>query len=376
MEWDSEKTEIFLNSRLPEAEKKSIESYLRTLSLKGHVWLGTSGSTSAGMLTGKWAALSKKALLTSAAAVNQHLQSRPEDVWINPLPLFHVGGLGILARAHLSGSKVVTFAEKWHPEKFHQSAEASRATLSSLVPTQVYDLVQARLRAPKTLRAVIVGGGALQPIIYQQALQLGWKLLPSYGLTECGSQVATASLDSLQKNRSFPALYFLSHVNCTVSKEGFLRIQSPSLLTTYAFHTSEGLILQDPKQEGWFQTEDLVQILGKELQVLGRAGDLIKIGGEQVHFGQLEGLLESLKCQLSVKADVALVAMPDPRLGCEIHLAVAEEISAEVEKLVRAFQEAVLPIAKIREVHRVAAIPRSALQKLLRKELIKEIQKK
>ena len=42
----------------------------------------------------------------------------------------------------------------------------------------------------------MTGGGALDPSLYKQARDLGWPLLPSYGLTECGSQVATASLSS------------------------------------------------------------------------------------------------------------------------------------------------------------------------------------
>ena len=62
--------------------------------LPDHVWVATSGTS--GRL--KIVALSVGALEASAAAVNRHLCVQPSDCWLNPLPLFHVGGLGITVR--------------------------------------------------------------------------------------------------------------------------------------------------------------------------------------------------------------------------------------------------------------------------------------
>jgi o-succinylbenzoate---CoA ligase len=174
IDWLSTDSHVLLNPRMPEEERRRLESLV--VDLPGHVWLATSGTTGALKLT----ALSKRALLASAAAVNRHLQSDDRDVWLCVLPTFHVGGLGIYARAFLSGARVVTSG--WED-----------VTLASLVPAQVTDLVRDRVEAPPSLRAVVVGGGALSEELYAAARALGWPLLPSYGMTECCSQVATAT---------------------------------------------------------------------------------------------------------------------------------------------------------------------------------------
>ncbi|HET8773411.1 MAG TPA: AMP-binding protein, partial [Thermoanaerobaculia bacterium] len=121
IDWLSADSHVLLNPRMPEEERRRLESLV--VDLPGHVWLSTSGTTGALKLT----ALSKRALLASAAAVNRHLQSDDRDVWLCVLPTFHVGGLGIYARAFLSGARVVTSG--WEG-----------VTLASLVPAQVSDL--------------------------------------------------------------------------------------------------------------------------------------------------------------------------------------------------------------------------------------------
>jgi O-succinylbenzoic acid--CoA ligase len=101
IDWRSDESHLLLNPRMPREERRRLESYV--VPLKAHVWLATSGTSGALKLT----ALSKKALLASAASVNRHLQSYSKYVWCCVLPTFHVGGLGIYARALLSGARVV-----------------------------------------------------------------------------------------------------------------------------------------------------------------------------------------------------------------------------------------------------------------------------
>jgi O-succinylbenzoic acid--CoA ligase len=58
--------------------------------------------------------------------------------------------------------------------------------------------------------------------------------------------------------------------------------------------------------------------------------------------------------------------MPDERLGCVIHLA----STIDAAKVVDAFNARVHPFERVRAVHRVDAIPRSPLGKLLRAKLL------
>jgi O-succinylbenzoic acid--CoA ligase len=264
----------------------------------------------------------------------------------------------------------------WNAKNFAELAEQVKATLVSLVPSQVFDLVAQSLIAPSSLRAIVVGGGALTADLYAAARNLGWPVLPSYGLTECGSQVATASpIEQNKKSGSgfdLPPVFLLPHVR--VESDGILplKIQSPSLLTGLVNLDEGDGIFVDPKIDGWFETEDFatVQLVAGRPALLlqGRGPDFVKIGGESVSLSQLEAKLESVRIEINYSWDVALVAVDDSRLGSVIRLLAAPAPAAARQQLLDAYAARVLPYERIRKVVEVEQIPRSSLRKLLRLE--------
>jgi O-succinylbenzoic acid--CoA ligase len=344
IDWTGAQSHVLLNPRMPSEEAARLRSLV--VDLPGHVWLATSGTTGALKLT----ALSKQALLASAAAVNRHLQSDAKDVWCCVLPSFHVGGLGVFARAFLSGARVQR--AQWDARVFASNEEM---TLASLVPAQVRDLVEMQLHPPVNLRAIVVGGGALSEELYANGRTLGWPLLPSYGMTETCSQVATATLGS-------PALKLLDHVEARTEANGYLAFRGSSLLTGYA--TERGFF--DPKRDGWFATEDFGRVEGETLRIEGRHGDFIKIGGESVDLTRLDGVLAAVA---GLRA--AVVAVPDSRLGWVIHLAADSSCD---EQVLAAFNARVHPFERARAFHRVAQLPRTPLGKLIRAKLLEMIE--
>lgn len=363
IDWQSDESHLILNPRLPFGEASFGKSSLHlSKEYTAHIWLHTSGSVQT-----KLVALHKQAFLASAQAVNKHLQATSCDIWINPLPLFHVGGLGILARGHLNGAHVYTYPDKWSPHSFQKMVADKRGTLTSLVPTQVYDLVVHNLAAPKSLRAVIVGGGACHRSLYERARKLGWPLLPSYGMTECASQVATAPLESLLKDK-IPDLEILSHIDVKIEKNHQISICSSALLTAYANIENGKICLSYPVVNGWFLSQDRGCVTGRSLTLHGRLGDFIKISGESVEFGHLEKILEEIKLRQGILFDIALGAIPDLRLGHVIHLFSTHE---QTESIKYEYNSKVMPYERIRKVHVIPAIPRSALNKVLKTELIK-----
>lgn len=350
IDWLSDETSILFNPRMPHHDQVQAQELIHALPpLKAHLWLGTSGSS--GQI--KWVALSKEALLNSAKAVNTHLQSTVHDIWLNSLPIFHVGGLGILARSFLSGASVVACQNQWNAKNFYESLLDSHATLTSLVPAQVYDLIHLQMQAPPKLRAVIVGGGALSESIHKRATALNWPLLPSYGLTECGSQVATSK-------------GILDHLEVKIDDEQRICVKGSSLLTGYAVQTASGPQFIDPKCEGWFITEDLGSVANGLLHVHGRKGNFIKIGGESVDVLRLEKILEEVKMCLGISQDNILLAVEDVRLGHVIHLVTTQ---LDTQELVKGYNQKVMPFERIREVRVVSNIPRSPLNKVLKQRL-------
>jgi long-chain acyl-CoA synthetase len=160
-------------------------------------------------------------------------------------------------------------------------------------------------------------------------------------------------------------------VDVRIGSEDRIEIHSGALLT--AKIDGQGRMI-DPKQKGWFQTEDR-GCLERDgtLTVHGRAADFVKVGGEGVSLSRLETKFAALARALR-PTEYALLAVHDERLGARIALVteradeglVSEVVNEIVSEIVSEFNRGVLPFERIRDVYWVAQIPRSALGKLLR----------
>jgi len=437
--WTSDENYVLLNPKFP------WESYDFLLNLvyekigefKGHVFILSSGTTSNSVQDLKWVALSKSAILAAAEAVNNHIQSTAADIWLHGLPEFHVGGVGVRARAFLSGARVVPFSSadekwpkakwpevKWNEFTFAQAIEMHRATLTSLVPAQIYDLVHAGRRCPTSMRVIFVGGGALSPSLYREALNLGWPLLPTYGMTETCSQVATAELATISNIRNGiytgpgrnlptenPPLKVLPHLEVRLNEDGRIVFKGKALLSGFVYQgpgqTRElerkqkekekgeqepdencvrkgtfvsSAVFDDPKIEGWYTSQDQGVIEnsanrgGIYLKILGRTSEFVKIGGESVEVARLRNILDEVRIRLKTHADIAILPVPDPRLGHVIHFLSDRNLSPAIaESLIGDFNSKVLGFEKIRKWHILENIPRNALGKLVVSECLQSL---
>ena len=91
------------------------------------------------------------------------LGAAPDDHWLVCLPLHHVAGLAILARARTSGAAVTVHAG-FDLEQVANAPREIGATLVSLVPTMLHRLLEAQ--APlHEYRRIVVGGAAMSPAL-------------------------------------------------------------------------------------------------------------------------------------------------------------------------------------------------------------------
>ncbi len=358
--WDDHDAEarVLVNPRLG-WDVTPLEAWAeRQPELRGHLLLGTSGSTG----VSKWMALSRHAFLASAHAVNSHLNSTGEDRWLLALPLFHVGGLGVLARARLSGSEVAVVPVPWSAAGFVETCRTTQATLSALTPTQISDLVAASLTAPASLRALVVGGGALSRSDARAARRLGWPVLQSYGLTEAASQVATAEPGEAAEESG---MVILSHWETRTNPQGLLELRGPALASGWVeWMGSEGILHPLAGAGGWFTTRDLVRLSGNRLEILGRADRCVKVGGELVSLDGLQEVWESVSITPGW-----IAARPDERLGHVVVLVLCEGRESDTAASIASFDAKVAPFERIRAVIEVPRLPRSPLGKPLWREL-------
>lgn len=267
--------------------------------LNGHLLFRTSGSSG----VRKWIALSKSALKWSAESVICHLGMTSDDVCGLALPVHHVGGFGVVARCYFSGARLARFNERWSPQEFWKFCNKEKVTLTSLVPTQVSDLVSMGLSGPLTLRRIIVGGGHLEDELKEKARALGWPVVPSYGMTETASQIATG--DELPLIEGW----------CARIVDDLLELRGEGLLTGVITETKEGFHFADPKVDGWFRTSDYAELHDGKLAIRGRADRRVKVLGELIDLDTLEKFWSD-----KTGGEAALIARPDDRCIHTLHL--------------------------------------------------------
>ena len=359
--WNSERCCVLP----PPGHEGQVEEIRDALDDQESVVFATSGSCG----PPKWVMFPRSALLASARAVNQLLEVSESDRFMVALPLYHVGGFGVVARAYDAKCHVRSLEGRWDARGFKEAIESDHSTLTSLVPTQVHDLVALGLKAPESLRAIIVGGGKLDEKAGQCARDLGWPVLQSYGMTEAGSQIATADLASLDEPFRVARLPILPIWEFRVSKEGCLEFRGPALCTYYIErHRGEMSCRKASNKEGWFRSSDLVKITGNQLTVNGRADRKVKILGELV---VLEALENEIKEYLDYES-AYLLALPDARRGMRLVLVVEEDFDRPVG-LLKKLNEGRPGFLRINAIESVGRLPRTEMGKVdvaaLRKRL-------
>lgn len=384
---DDGKSHLLLNPKLPAKDRQVFEALLPQLEkFRDHFWILSSGSSKAANESAKLIGLSKAALRASAESVNRFLHVNSSDVWGQVLPDFHVGGLSIWARAELSKTVVIdlrseigSFAED--AAGFVERLNDSKVSLLSLVPTQVFDLVSQKRRAPNYLRAVVVGGAALSPQLRNDARALGWPLLPSFGMTEACSQIATASLESLG-NDSYPRLRVLDHMQVDLTGQSELVLRGPSLLTGFFVVRNGAATFHDPKIDGGLVTSDRVQLItekdGKSLIPAGRASEFVKIQGEGVDILQVRERFFSALTENDVLQHSALLDVPDDRVGAKLVLVVEKEsLRSVLESRINVWNAKAFPPERILVMKLVPELPRTDLGKIawgqLREQMAREL---
>ncbi|MFD0895069.1 AMP-binding protein [Luteolibacter ambystomatis] len=337
--------------------------------LEGHVLFQTSGSSG----TPKWIALSKQALLLSAAVVNRHLGVTEDSCWGLSLPLHHVGGFGVVARTYESAGRYAELHGKWNPAGFPEWIACHGVTHVSLVPTQVHDLVTGGHRCPECLRSIVVGGGRMEDALGQAARDLGWPVLASYGMTETGSQIATQSPEILDQSYQHAPLPLLDAWNARTDEDGRLHV-SGAVLFTGSIVMGSGLRRWVPRVGEWHATGDRASVEGRWLTPLGRLDSVVKILGELVDPESVERDILALSQGSLSYGMLAISAVPDLRAGHRLVPAVVGSISeGRLLDILSAYNAMAPGFRRVAAPVFLNAMPLSELGKIRRGEVLKHL---
>ena len=224
----------------------------------------TSGSTGAP----KRVMLSRRAVLASAEATARRLG---EGRWLLTLPAGYIAGVQVICRSVHCGETPV-LAE--HYDSFAAAVDAGRPAYTSLVPTQLHRILDAAgagdaadLDALRSLRAVLLGGGPIDPALRQRAEDAGVRVVATYGSAETAGGCVYDGLA-------------LDGVGLAIEVDGRLRISGPMLFDAYE---GDPELTAQVLENGWFRTQDAARIdEDGSLHVLGRIDDMVITGGVNV----------------------------------------------------------------------------------------------
>ncbi len=346
--WDNDDNYIFMNPSLSHEEQRMVKINAMPEDLQGMIWVASSGTTETQSV--KLIGLKKQAFLNSAKSVCQHLQVSESDVWYNVLPRFHVAGLSVEARSYVSGCKInLECATTFDAHNFVKNLAAYGVTISSLVPTQVYELVQNKLPPPKSLRFIYVGGADLSESLYQSAVSLGWPIVLTYGMTEASSSVAASQLDDLLA-KDKPDLVLLSHMQASLAKDLTLELSGNSIATAqiqfFADRTPELHYF-----EGKLLTQDMVNLQGTKLRFIARKNQQVKVSGELVNLNHTNQLFNEFKRRHGVVVSTQITSSFHPKYGQQVELIVYNKDSIlKINTLVERFNQSMPSFQTIRAI--------------------------
>jgi O-succinylbenzoic acid--CoA ligase len=312
----------------------------------------------------KGAVLSRRAFLASAEASAANFGWTDDDRWLLCLPLCHVGGLSILTRC-LVARRPIILEPRYDPGAVLAAIDGHRATMLSVVPTMLRDLLERDEQgALSRLRVLLSGGAGTPPSLLDECARRGVPLLTTYGLTEACSQIASQRPSSPYRpepgsGRALPGAE-LRIVGARGDEPGNIQVRGPMLMSGY--WRGEGRAL-DPAtdDEGWFETGDLGTLdEAGRLHVASRRSDLIVTGGENVYPLEVEQVIAALPF---VRAALVF-GVPDERWGQVV--AVALEIGGALDEdaLVALFAERLAPHKRPRRLCVVESLPRKGPGKL------------
>jgi acyl-CoA synthetase (AMP-forming)/AMP-acid ligase II len=224
------------------------------------------------------------------------------------LPLHHMGGVNTLFGALVHAGGMIVLPNGHSVAEVARLVEEAAVELLPVTPSFLNLLLAsgAHLRHNFSSVKLITYGAEVMP---EPLLARVRKVFPNahikqtYGLSEFAALPQTHSREDGSVWIRLGGRGFEVRV-----KKGLLQVRTPYLMVGY---------LDEPSpfdEEGWFNTGDAVMEDGEWIRVLGRASELINVGGEKVFPAEVEQVLS----RADNVVDVTCFGERDPFLGARV----------------------------------------------------------
>ncbi|MBV1688659.1 fatty acid--CoA ligase family protein [Novosphingobium sp. G106] len=277
----------------------------------------TSGTTG----KAKGAAMSHRVALNGAWLRAVAADADETDVWINPVPLNHMGGAISLVLGCMTVGACYVVMNRFDPAQFVRLMHLCGATRIGGVPTMIYALLDQPgwAAAARDLRSVGSGGAQVPRPLIERLLEDGVTVIVAFAQSECPmiSSTLPGEAPVLAAERVGRPIAHTQVKICDrdgrtlqVGEVGEICVRGPVVMDGY-FRMPEATAATIDA-DGFLHTGDLASLDAEGyIRVHGRSRDVIIRGGENIYPAEVE---DCLLAHPDVQA-VAVVAVPDTRWG-------------------------------------------------------------
>jgi len=276
----------------------------------------------------KGAVLHHRGITNNARLTAQCWGVAAGDVWVNPMPLFHVGGCVLLTLGPVQHLATQVLMPGFDPAPELELIEAEHATLLLGVPTMLIALLEhpdVGRRDLSSVRIAVCGGATVPPeVVRGMEARLGAPLSIIYGQTESSGLITSVRLGDGPEDRMTSLGQALPQTEVKIvdpATQAVVPLGVVGELCTRGYLVMQGYF-ENPAAtaaaidaEGWLHTGDLGSMDERGYcRIEGRLKDMIIRGGENIYPREIEQLLFAHP----VVADVAVVGVPDPKRGEQV----------------------------------------------------------
>lgn len=327
------------------------------------VMLFTSGTTG----QPKGALLTEAGVAANAASTAQAWALTSADVALVDAPLFHTGGLNVLATPLLYAGGAVVVLPRFDAQASGEALCAYGATVAFGVPTMLERYLAAGVVVRSRVRLWVTGGAPCPLPLLEAFEALGARLVQGFGMTECGPNCFRPLERAARGSVGAPTYGLEARLVDDLGREvptgeaGELWLRGPHVFAGYFQDEAASRAALDT--EGWLHTGDVLRATPEGWWVAGRKKEMFISGGENVYPAEVEA---ALLAHTDV-AEAAVIGVPDARWG-EAGVAFVrphEPGAGPSPEALRAFVRARLAGYKVpREVLVCAELPRTASNKV------------
>jgi fatty-acyl-CoA synthase len=303
---------------------------------------------------------------------------RDDDVVLQVLPQFHVGGWNVQALLAWWKGATVVLEPAFDPARALRLIAEQRVTTMMGVPATYLFLAQEPGFAQadlSSLRLVVVGGAPMPASLLETWQERGVAIVQGYGLTEAAPNVLCLPPEDARRKLGFAGKPY-PHVDVALRDPatgrllegagvGELLVRGPNVFAGYwRNREATGAAFVD----GWLRTKDLAERDEEGFyRIAGRLEELVISGGENIYPAEIEDVLHGHRDVV----EAAVVGVPDERWGevCAAFVVLREGASVTGDDLRDHCRERLARFKVPRTVTFLDELPRSSMGKVLKGEL-------